>query len=313
MGASGSKSVAFDPKVDIPSLKDKVILVTGGTSGIGQQSVLEFAKHEPKEIWLAARNAAKAKEVTDKIRAEVPGANIRFVQIDVGSFASVRTAAKQILNGADRLDILLLNAGIMGVPAATTDEGYEIQFGTNHMGHALLTKLLQPLLLKTAEQHGDARVVLVSSAAHAFGPSEGIIFDALKTTGEAMTGRARYGQSKLANALYARELARHNPQLTAVSLHPGLVRTNLAATLMDGNWFAGALIVFLTMVVGVDVPTGTLNQLWASTAKKEDIVSGTYYEPIGATGRGKPQIYDQALAEKLWEWTEKELEGQTVI
>ncbi|KXJ84629.1 hypothetical protein Micbo1qcDRAFT_199100 [Microdochium bolleyi] len=209
--------VAFDPKVDIPSFKDKVILVTGGTSGIGQQSVLEFAKHEPKEIWLAARNAAKAKEVTDKIKAEVPGANIRFVQIDIGSFASVRTAAKQILDGADRLDILLLNAGIMGVPAATTDEGYEIQFGTN-----------------------------------------------------------------------------------------------LAATLMDGNWFAGAVIVFLSMIIGVDVPTGTLNQLWASTAKAKDIVSGKYYEPIGVTGRGKPQIYDQALAEKLWEWTEKELEGQTV-
>ncbi|KAJ1324665.1 retinol dehydrogenase 12 [Microdochium nivale] len=312
MGASGSKSKAFNPKVDIPTLKDKVILITGGTSGIGEHSVLEFAKHEPKEIWLAARNAAKAKEVIDKIKTDVPSANIRFVQADIGSFASVRAAAKQVLESADRLDILLLNAGIMGVPAATTGEGYEIQFGTNHMGHALLTKLLQPLLLKTAEQHGDARVVFVSSAAHAFGPAEGIIFDSLKTKGEAMTGTARYGQSKLANALYAWELARHNPQLTVVALHPGVVRTNIAATLQDGNWFAGAVIVLLSWVLAVDVPTGTLNQLWASTAEKKDIVSGTYYEPIGVTGCGKPQMYNQALAEKLWEWTDKELEGQTV-
>ncbi|KXJ93406.1 hypothetical protein Micbo1qcDRAFT_161420, partial [Microdochium bolleyi] len=132
MGASGSKSVAFDPKTDIPSLKDKVILVTGGSSGLGTQSILEFARHEPKEIWLGARSATKAQAAIDDIKAKVPNAAVKFVQMELGSFASIRTAAKTVLDSTDRLDILLLNAGIMAVPPAATEEGYELQFGTNH-------------------------------------------------------------------------------------------------------------------------------------------------------------------------------------
>ncbi|KAJ1324341.1 retinol dehydrogenase 12 [Microdochium nivale] len=151
---------------------------------------------------------------------------------------------------------------------------------------------------------------IVSSAGHSLAPPGGIAFDTLKTTGATIGTGARYGQSKLANALYAKALARHYPQLTAVSLHPGVVKTNLAATFKASGVLATALVSAISAVVGMDVAAGTLNQLWASTAK--DVVSGTYYDPIGVTGRGKPPIDDEALAERLWEWTEKELEGQTV-
>lgn len=314
MGVSGSKSIPFDVKTDIPSLKDKVILVTGGSSGLGKQSVLDLAKHEPKQIWLGARNATKAQAAIDEIKAEVPDANIKFLEIDLESFASVRNAAKTLLtDGPDRLDILLLNAGIMAMPASTTKEGYELQFGTNHMGHALLTKLLlEPLLLKTASQHGTARVVVLSSAGHAMAPTGGIAFDSLKTTGESMNTWYRYGQSKLANVLFAKELARRYPALTVASVHPGVIKTNLGTPFQStGSWIMTSIVAVFSMIASVDIATGTKNQLWAATS--EHVVSGTYYAPVGMTGKGSAETKDEALAEKLWEWTEKELEGQTSI
>ncbi|KAF4334005.1 alcohol dehydrogenase Bli-4 [Fusarium beomiforme] len=308
MGSAGSKSVKFNPDTDIPSLKDKVILVTGGNSGLGKQSVLEFAKHNPKEIWLGARTESKAKEAINDIKAQVPNAPIKFVKIDLASFASIRESAKVFTQQSDRLDILLLNGGIMSVPPGTTDEGYEIQFGTNHMGHALLTKLLLPTLLRTADNGADVRVTVLASSAHQYAPPEGIKFDTLKSQALEMGTITRYGQSKLANALYAKELARRYPQLTTASLQPGLVTTNLANTMSDNSWIMRLAWKITTMFIGVDVPTGTLNQLWASTSK--DVVSGTYYEPIGRTGLGKPHTNDSALAARLWDWTEKELEGE---
>ncbi|KAJ1334922.1 retinol dehydrogenase 12 [Microdochium nivale] len=307
MGASGSKSVAFDPTTDIPALKDKVILVTGGSSGLGMQSILDFARHEPKEIWLGARSATKAQAAIDDIKAKVPNATVKFVQMELGSFASIRTAAKTVLDSTDRLDILLLNAGIMAGAPGATEDGYEIQFGTNHMGHALLTKLLKPLLLKTAEQHGGARVVVLSSAGHSYTPTGGIDFSTLKTPGDTLNSWQRYGQSKLANILFAKELARRYPQIKAASLHPGVIKTNLSSTAKSNSWLM-SVIVPLTSKFITDVETGAHGQLWASTSN--DVVSGTYYTPVGATGGGKAPTNDEELAKKLWEWTEKELEGQ---
>ncbi|KAM5508910.1 short-chain dehydrogenase/reductase [Fusarium oxysporum f. sp. phaseoli] len=308
MGSAGSKSVRFNPDTDIPSLKDKVILVTGGNSGLRKESVLQFAKHDPKEIWLGARSEARAKEAINDIKAQVPNAPIKFVKIDLASFKSIREAAKVFTQESDRLDILLLNGGIMSVPPGTTDDGYEVQFGTNHMGHALLTKLLLPTLLRTADKGADVRVTVLASSAHQYAPPEGIKFDTLKSQALQMGTITRYGQSKLANALFAKELARRYPQLTTASLQPGLVTTNLANTMSDNSWIMRLAWKLTTLFIGVDVPTGTLNQLWASMSK--DVVSGTYYEPIGRTGLGKPHTNDRALAAKLWDWTEKELEGE---
>jgi len=310
MGVSGSKSVVFDAKTDIPSLKDQVILVTGGSSGLGKQSVLDLSRHEPKQIWLGARNPTKAQAAINEIKTEVPNANIKFIEMDLESLASVRRAAKTLLDdGPDRLDVLLLNAGIGAVPASTTKEGYELQFGTNHMGHALLTKLLlRPLLLKTAEQHGTARVIVLSSSGHTMAPEGGIIFDSLKTNCDSISTWARYGQSKLANVLFAKELARRYPVLTTASVHPGAVSTNLDTTYKSSSsWLTSSVWRIFFFLASVDVATGTKNQLWAATSN--DVVSGTYYAPVGVTGKGSPLTEDKALAEKLWEWTEKELEG----
>ncbi|GAM40131.1 hypothetical protein TCE0_034r12240 [Talaromyces pinophilus] len=175
------------------------------------------------------------------------------------------------------------------------------------MGHALLVKLLIPVLLKTVELPGsDVRVVVLTSHAHNYAPDFGIQFDTLKNSAEGMNTIARYGQSKLANLLWGRELGRHYPQLTVPLVHPGLVRTNLATTMGQSNFIMRVLWWITSSFIGVDVETGTLNQLWAATSPQ--VESGQYYVPVGKTKKGNKYAQDSGLGKKLWEWTEGELE-----
>ncbi|KAH6988893.1 short-chain dehydrogenase/reductase [Ilyonectria sp. MPI-CAGE-AT-0026] len=304
----GGKGVNFSPAKDIPALTGKVIIVTGGNSGLGKQSVLELARHKPSEIWLAARSLQKAQAAADDIKTQVPNAPVKLLELDLGSLESVQNAAETFCASSSRLDILMLNAGIMAHPPSLTRNGYEIQFGTNHVGHALLTKLLLPLLLKTAENdpNADARVVCLSSASHRQAPVGGILFDKLKTKSEGISEFSRYGQSKLANALFARELARRYPSLKVASVHPGSIATNLfevAATqslLIRGARTLGS--PFLS-----SVENGVKSQLWAATSK--EVTSGEYYESVGVKGMASKYAKDDDLARELWAWTEKELQS----
>lgn len=307
---SGS-SVSFTAQ-DIPSLKGKVILVTGGNSGLGKQSVLDLARREPQEIWLAARTTHKAQDAIADIKQKVPAANIKPLALDLTSLDSVKAAARAF--DAPRLDILMLNAGCMAAPEALTADGYELQFGTNHVGHALLNKLLAPLLDKTAAQPGaDVRVVYLSSAAVAMAPDGGIHFDSLKTTQPHQSTWARYGQSKLANALYARALARRHPSWHVTAVHPGVINTNLSHHVAENSWWV-APALFLVGWLLTTIEDGVLNQLWAATAPRDQVQSGALYFPVGLAtgGRRGPYTEDDALADKLWEWTEEELKGHTV-
>lgn len=311
----GSNSgVNFTAK-DIPSLKGKVFVVTGGNSGLGKQSVLDLARHEPQEIWLTARTVEKADEAIKDIKTKVPNANIKPLGMDLSSFESIKAAARTFTAASKRLDVLLLNAGCMAAPTALTKDGYELQFGTNHVGHALLTKLLTPTLDKTATAGPDAdvRVVVLSSAAVAFSPKGGILFDTLKTTQESVGTWDRYGQSKLANALYARELAQHHPQWTVTAIHPGVVQTNLQHYAVERHWLLAPIINIATKFI-TTVEDGAKNQLWAATAPKKDIKSGALYYPVGDLTGGRRGLYttDDALAKRLWEWTEQELKDQTI-
>lgn len=250
-----------------------------------------------------------------EIQSLVPSAKLTLIEIDLASLSSVKAAATQFLSASNRLDILMNNAGIMAVPAATTVDGYEIQFGTNHMGHALLTKLLLPTLLQTAkEQHNnnnnasDVRVITLSSAFHSLAPGGGILFDTLHdatSTGAEMT---RYGQSKLANILYSKELARRYPAVTAVAVHPGYVHTGLSNTMNDNHLLARVVTAVWGRFSGVDVDKGVKNQLWAATATRKGAVeSGAYYEPVGKKSAGSAYARDGLLAGRLWDWTEGEL------
>lgn len=269
---------------------------------------MQLAKHQPRSLYLAARTQSKAEAAIAEIKAAVPNASVEFLQLDLSSFDSVKKAADRFNSRSDRLDILVNNAGIMAVPWSTTKEGYEIQFGTNHMGHALFTKLLMPTLLKTAEEpNSDVRVINLSSEGHNMAPTQGIIYDqkAMENIG---TWR-RYGQAKLANILHARELATRYPSITATSLHPGVIKTDLYVSQNETNpvlrW---GLRIFGGLFMG-DVPWGTKNQLWAATAPKEQVRKSYYWKPIGsASGGSFWAAQKEDKARQLWKWTEEEFE-----
>jgi NAD(P)-dependent dehydrogenase (short-subunit alcohol dehydrogenase family) len=230
--------------------------------------------------------------------------------LDLASFDSVKHAARTVLADSNRLDVLMENAGIMAAPPALTKEGYELQFGTNHVGHALLARLLMPLLLKTAATPGaDVRVVVLSSMGVTLAPAGGIQFDKLKTKCEEMSSWVRYGQSKVANALFARQLAKEHRELTVAAVHPGGVNTNLGHFMKEQSALLNRLYSLASLVLAT-VETGARNQLWASVAN--DVVSGEYYVPIGVRNKGPATIRDDVLAKKLWNWTEEELKGQEV-
>ena len=202
----------FNPDKSIPrDLSRQVIIVTGGNSGCGKETVLQLAKHNPKCVYLAARSKAKYDDAMKDIRAAAPTANVRYLEVDLASMASVKKAAESFLSKNERLDLLVNNAGIMAHPHGVTEEGYELQFGTNYMGPALLTHLLLPLMQRTAQSQpkNGVRIVNVSSFARNFAPK----FDELDTDMKSWGTSRLYGQSKLANILHARELARRYPDI----------------------------------------------------------------------------------------------------
>ncbi|KAK5682260.1 hypothetical protein LTS10_005386 [Elasticomyces elasticus] len=303
---------SFDPNKDIPSLKDKVVLVTGGNNGLGKETVHRLSRNGA-HIFLAARTESKARAAITEIQSVVPDAHITFLQLDLSSFASIKAAATSFLSHSNRLDILVNNAGIAGQPFSLTEDGYEIVFATNHIGHALLTKLLLPTLLKTAELPGaDVRVINVSSKGERFAPAEGIVYD--QQALENVAKLSRYGHSKLANILHARELQRRYPSITATAVHPGVIMTDIYASFSETN----SALRFLAPAVqaiapyGVlpdvyDVPGGTLTQLWAATAPKEEVRKSHYFLPVGVASAGSKHGQDAEMAKQLWEWTEKEV------
>jgi NAD(P)-dependent dehydrogenase (short-subunit alcohol dehydrogenase family) len=200
----------------------------------------------------------------------------------------------------------------MMTPYSLTHEGYEIQFGTNHMGHALLTKLLLPVLLRTADEAGaksDVRIVNLTSLGHHGAPSGGILWD--QSALEKEFTQRRYGQAKLANILFTRELATRYPTITSVAVHPGIIVTDLYTAVSSnfvvkiGLWIYGSLFRFLpghfTSTEG-----GALNQTWAAVSG--EVESGGLYYPVGKRAEGSAYARDDGLAKKLWEWTEGELE-----
>lgn len=303
--------MSFSPDKDIPDLTGKVMIVTGGNSGLGKESIIQLGKHAPREIIMAARSEKKAREAIKEIEAEVPGIKLSFLPLDLSSFESIEKAAASVIQRYDRLDVLLNNAGLMGVSPSLTQDGYEMQFGSNHMGPALFTKLLLPLLEKTSKlPKSDVRVVQLSSDAHQFAPKEGILFPTLKTTQAELSGRARYGQSKLANLYYIKSLAKRYPNIKCVSLHPGLINTGIATETMKSYPYLQWLFKIITKLFLTDVHKGAHGQLWAAAGRSSELESGAYYVPLKKKVSGSKMVNNDELAEKLWNWTETELSNR---
>lgn len=202
----------------------------------------------------------------------------------------------------------------MALGCKKSTDGYEIQFATNHLGHALLIKQLLPLLQQTVKQplspssaSADVRIIITSSQAVStpLVPSTGIEFDRLKTEQPMFAGSfRRYAQSKLANLIYARALGSHHPDIVVTAVHPGIAYTGLQNSFRLVDRF-----VMWSTTIGRTMPVNQLawNGLWCATAPRDEVVQGAYYEPVAVKIECTGVLGDKELEDKLWQWTETEL------
>lgn len=200
----------------------------------------------------------------------------------------------------------------MGNPPTKTEEGFEVQLGTNHVGHFLLAKLLLPTLQKTIDQirasgaTPDVRVVSLASAGHVLSPST---FEELTSTPSLLASSSwtRYGASKAANILFASELARRHPDILSVSVHPGAVSSGLYDHTMATSSFMKHSLTIITGYFFRTTASGAFNTLWAAGTPRDQLVNGAYYTPVGNRCNGTEFVRDATVARKLWEWTEAQI------
>ncbi|KAI7202888.1 hypothetical protein D0869_06414 [Hortaea werneckii] len=290
----------FEPARDIPDLS--------GNAGLGAETIKKLAAHNPRRIYLCARSPAKAKGFTEQMKAELPSAIIEAVDFDLSSLASAKSAAASILRSTDRIDLLFLNAGVAGIAPALTQDGYEWQFGVNHLAHAQFVQVLMPLLVQsaqTSDQDPDVRIITVASeAAKVFVPKQGLVLDEMRGDMARWGGMARYGHSKLANVLFAKKLAQMYPCIRSMAVHPGMVRTENQSKADGAGWFM-YLWKPLLAFTGLTVEEGAKTQLWAATASEAQ--PGKFYFPVGKEDDGGQHGNDVKMSDDLWRWTEKEL------
>ncbi|MDZ7578689.1 MAG: oxidoreductase [Candidatus Nanopelagicales bacterium] len=298
---------------NIASLNGRTFVVTGATSGLGLASAAEFAAHAG-QVVVTGRNREKLARAMETVRSVATGPEPTEVLLDLASLDSIRDAAAQITELFPRIDVLLNNAGVMATPREATDDGFELQIGTNHLGHFALTGLL----LKSIPHRGaDSRVVTVASLAHRTGRLDP---DDLSFERRRYQPWIAYGQSKLANLLFTAELDRRARgagwSLKSVAAHPGWAATNLGS---EGTSFTQHIVTqtgarLVQAVIGQSAENGALPSLYASTA--DDVVSGDYYGPSGfLESRGEPKRVGRAsaareteAARRLWE-VSQELTG----
>jgi NAD(P)-dependent dehydrogenase (short-subunit alcohol dehydrogenase family) len=293
---------------DLPSLAGKQAIVTGANSGLGLETAVGLAA-AGAHLVLACRSPERSATALAELRRRVPSASAELMRLDLSDLASVRAFADQY--GARRLDILVNNAGVMALPYAQTKDGFELQIGTNHLGHFALTGLLLPRLVATP----GARVVTVASIAHR--AASGFAVDDLNWQRRPYNKAQAYACSKLANLLFSLELDRRlhagNQTLIAVAAHPGYSATNIGLNTADGerNALEKLAIRIGNALFAQSAARGALPSLRA--AGDPAVQGGEYYGPRGlfqfAGAPVKvgyhPRAGDQVLARKLWQLSEQ--------
>uniref|UniRef100_A0A3P8RPI5 Si:ch211-107o10.3 n=1 Tax=Amphiprion percula TaxID=161767 RepID=A0A3P8RPI5_AMPPE len=274
-------------------LDGKTVLITGANTGIGKETALDMAQRGARVI-LACRDMTRARIAADEIRQRSGNGNVVVKKLDLASLQSVRDLVKDVQENEARLDILINNAGIMLCPKWETEDGFEMQFGVNHLGHFLLTNCLLDLLKKST----PSRIVIVSSVAHQKGR---IHFDDINLD-KSYNPEKSYRQSKLANILFCRELAARlqGTGVTVYSLHPGVIRTEL------GRHFLPTVplwkkMIFLPLLLLIKSPwEGAQTTIYCAVDESQANVSGLYYSDC-ALKQPRPQALDDAAAKKLWD------------
>jgi NAD(P)-dependent dehydrogenase (short-subunit alcohol dehydrogenase family) len=290
---------------DISDQSGRVAVVTGANSGLGLATARELAR-AGAQVVIASRSTAKADRAAASIRGSVPEAALEVTPLDLADLSSVRAFAEGYVGAGSRLDLLINNAGIMAAPRRLTKDGFESQFGTNHLGHFALTGLLLPALLRAPAP----RVVTVSSFLHRRGTMR---FDDLQ--GERKYDRwGAYSQSKLANLMFCFELQRRATEadtpLLSLAAHPGYASTNLQFAATD-RFYEKAIGWIGNLLIAQSADMGALPTLYAATVP--DLPGGTFVGPGGRKQqRGYPTVvtaatkaYDEEEWRRLWEVSEQ--------
>src|SRR5499427_3370646 len=294
---------------DIPDQHGRTAVVTGANGGLGLETARQLAA-KGAHVVMAVRNQKKAAAAVDEIRATAPDASLELVALDLASQASVRVAAEQITAAHKSIDLLINNAGVMGIPEAKTADGFEMQFGVDHLGHWALTALLLPALLRTR----GARIVTVTSTAH-------LMSRAVDPANPHLHGRYRpwraYDQAKLANFHFGlglqRELEKAGASTASLIAHPGLSHTDLQAVSVQltGGGTSQRFFQFLARRTGMSPADGALSQLRAATDPMAK--GGEFYGPrfvnSGLPVR-KPVVRRLGMGKAtaaLWEVSEREI------
>ncbi len=290
-------------------LTGRTIFITGGNSGLGQETGRAMAARGG-HVVLMGRDRAKLDAAADAIRAEQPGANVATIVGDLGSLASIAACGAEARERLTKIDLLINNAGVMACPLGHTADGFELQFGTNHLGHFALTAHLMPLIAAGA----DKRIVNLSSRAHHMAPAD---LDDPNFTQRPYDPWVSYGQAKTANVLFTVELERrYGPQgIHAYAVHPGGINTNLArhltpemtADLMARVTKSDSGFSFKT------IPQGAATSCWAATAPELAGAGGVYCEDChvaevddhSSAGGVRSYALDAAAAARLWQISEE--------
>ncbi|GAA3065172.1 NAD(P)-dependent dehydrogenase (short-subunit alcohol dehydrogenase family) [Streptomyces olivoverticillatus] len=291
---------------DIADQSGRIVVVTGANSGIGYVTARELARRGARVV-LGCRDATRGKAAEELMRAQAPGADVRFAQLDLADLASVRAFAEALPE--DRVDVLVNNAGVMALPHRRTVDGFEMQFGTNHLGHFALTGLLLPRLRDAGE---GARVVTVSSGLHCLGTVDPRDLQ--------MDDRYRrwiaYGRSKSANLLFVHELSRRlaaeGSPIVAAAAHPGYAATNLqtAGVRMEERALAERAVALLNRAVAQSAEDGALPSLYAATApgvRPDDFFGPRVLQWRGAPARSPRAAWtrDDKASRGLWAVSER--------
>jgi len=313
MPTLGFSSTTDDVLVGI-DLSGKQVVVTGASTGLGEETTRALAAHGAN-VTMAVRDVSRGEAAAARIRGSVPDAQLEIMQVDLASLASVRSFAEEYLAQHDRTDVLINNAGLMACPQGTTVDGFELQFGTNHLGHFLLGVLLAPSLVESAETGGaPSRLVSLSSRGHAFADVDLEDWNFEHTPYDPFVA---YGRAKTANALFALGFQQRygDHGVLALSVHPGGIHTEL------GRHMTRETIASLLERIGPGgnfawktIPQGAATSVWAATSPNLRGHGGAYLEDCSVAETGddeslnsgvRPYAIDPERADALWTLSER--------
>ncbi|KAJ7501838.1 NAD-P-binding protein [Mycena galericulata] len=303
----------FKPERDVPDLTGKITLVTGGNTGIGYETVKQLLLKNAK-VYLAARSPERAAAAIKRLESETKKSAI-FIKLDLADLPSVRKAAENFLAQESRLDLLFNNGGVMTTPPGLlTAQGYDLQFGTNVIGHFFFTELLLPALTKSYEETGvPARILHISSGGHQFAPGEGIEFISIKggperdewvkKAGRVMGPIKLYGQSKIGNIYVSDYFAKtYSGVLVSCAVHPGGIKSELQRHV--SGWMQVIGNAFLS-----PTPMGAYTQLWGATVATPEQINGQYLIPWGKVGKADKRTTNTKMREEVIRYIKEQIKG----